>query len=287
MKIQSLSIVVPTNRCINDCAFCVSKQHTEDYGENRMNPSQPGYHQAIRDYQRRMAFARDNHCNTVMLTGDGEPTQNRQFLATFGDINRSLAQPFRWVSIQTAGALLTREYLDFLRDQVGVTTVSLSLSAPDDEKNAEYTGHHGEPVRIQELCNQIKDAGFNLRLSINMTDAWHWDAASFFQYAADRAADAVTFRILYASGDTPQARWIREHNVDDRIIESVRQYIKEYGRPLETLEFGQVRYDVHGISTVLDDDCMATEVKSQLKYLVMRPNCHLYTKWDSAASLLF
>lgn len=285
MKVQSLSIVVPTERCVNDCAFCVSKQHREDYGENRMNPQSPRYHNAVRDYQRRMAFARDNHCNTVMLTGDGEPTQNRQFLATFGDLNRSLAQPFRWISIQTAGALLTPEYLEFLRDQVGVTTVSLSLSAPDDHQNAVYTGHKGDPVNIMELCAQIKAAGFNLRLSINLTDAWH--GVDFFAYAAVHLADAVTFRILYASGDTPQAKWIMDHQASQATISWVKNYIYKHGRPLELLEFGQTRYDVLGISTVLDDDCMSTEAKEQLKYLVLRPNCRLYTKWDSTASLLF
>lgn len=31
MKIQSLSVVVPNQKCINNCAFCVSKMHTEDY----------------------------------------------------------------------------------------------------------------------------------------------------------------------------------------------------------------------------------------------------------------
>ena len=31
MKIQSLSIVVPTRKCVNNCAFCVSKTHDNDY----------------------------------------------------------------------------------------------------------------------------------------------------------------------------------------------------------------------------------------------------------------
>jgi len=32
MKIQSLSIVVPThNKCVNKCKFCVSRTHTNPY----------------------------------------------------------------------------------------------------------------------------------------------------------------------------------------------------------------------------------------------------------------
>ena len=37
MKIQSLSIVVPTkNHCVNKCAFCVSRTHTNPY-EDKIN----------------------------------------------------------------------------------------------------------------------------------------------------------------------------------------------------------------------------------------------------------
>jgi hypothetical protein len=31
MKIQSLSVVVPAKKCINDCKFCVSKMHESSY----------------------------------------------------------------------------------------------------------------------------------------------------------------------------------------------------------------------------------------------------------------
>ena len=31
MNIQSLSIVVPTHGCMNQCKFCVSRMHKEEY----------------------------------------------------------------------------------------------------------------------------------------------------------------------------------------------------------------------------------------------------------------
>lgn len=36
MKAQSLSVVVPNQRCINDCAFCVSKMSADTY-KNQMD----------------------------------------------------------------------------------------------------------------------------------------------------------------------------------------------------------------------------------------------------------
>lgn len=114
-----------------------------------------------------------------------------------------------------------------------------------------------------------------------------FDALAIFKKAADLGANQVTFRVLYADGETPQAKWIADHKAGGHAIGEIRKYIEIMGRPLERLAFGQIRYDVHGLSTVLDDDCMSTEAKEELKYLILRPNCKLYTKWDSTASLLF
>lgn len=294
MQIQPLSIVVPTEKCVNDCAFCVSKQHSEDYGQNRMAFNNPEIHKAIEDYKKRLAYARDNNCNAVMLTGDAEPTQNRAFLTLFGLLNESLSKPFRHISIQTAGAFLDQNYIEFLRDHVGVNTVSLSISSFVYDTNAEYTRAKAR-INIQNLCAKIKEAGLNLRISLNMTDHIYGDKqpdpATIFKYVNHYlGADQITFRVLYSdqsNPDCPQNQWIKEHAATPEYIESIKNYIREHGRPLEILAFGQTRYDVDGISTVLDDDCMSTQAKAELKYLVLRPNCKLYTKWDSTASLLF
>ena len=46
-------------------------------------------------------------------------------------------------------------------------------------------------------------------------------------------------------------------------------------------------YDIDEMSMVVDDDCMSGEVKEDVKYLILQPNCKLYTKWDDRGSLLF
>lgn len=277
MKIQSLSIVVPSEPCVNNCKFCVSRTHHENYHGDFDNVQ----------FLRRMAFARDNGCNTVMLTGVNEPQQNMPFLKNFGMLNRQLDKPFRWIEMQTAGTYLTKENLDDLYNLVGVSTISLSLSSLDDKKNMAYTG---APVlmSIEDMCKAIIDKGFNLRLSLNMTDTMEIDPVRTFDIAHHLGADQVTFRVLYkGENDCPQNRWITEHAMPGEIILDYKNYVKTNGRKLEVLEFGQIRYDVNGISVVVDDDCMSTVPKEELKYLVLRPNCKLYSKWDSKASLLF
>ena len=105
-------------------------------------------------------------------------------------------------------------------------------------------------------------------------------------------ADQLTCRALWTSEDgTPQAEWIKENVTDVTydIIEEFKKQVKEEGRYLDTLEYGADRYDFHNISTVIDDDSMSQsqEKKDAVKYLILRPNGHLYSKWDSKASLIF
>ena len=110
MNIQSLSICVPAKKCINDCKFCCSKMHGDDY-EDRFTPicSTMSY---IEDMKKRLQYTRDNGCNTLMLTGNNEPQQNKDFLRVLGIVNQSLSNPFKNIEIQTSGAFIDKDMLD-------------------------------------------------------------------------------------------------------------------------------------------------------------------------------
>ena len=289
MKIQSLSVVVPNIKCINNCAFCVSKMHTEKY-KNMINSNLPFYDLYQNDYIKRLEFARDNGCNTVMLTGNSEPQQNREFLQMFGTINRNLSKPFRWIEMQTTGVLLDDKYLRFLRNHVEITTISVSVSSFDNEINCLYNGTlEKRKVLIKNLCENIKKYDFNLRLSLNLTDSFNnFSPEDIFKYSKELGADQVTFRILYfQESQTEQGQWIKKHAADKELIENIKNYVQENGRPLERLDFGALKYSVDEISTVIDDDCMSTQEKETLKYLILRENCKLYSKWNDKGSLIF
>ena len=290
MVIQSLSVVVPTEKCINNCAFCVSHMHdtTENY-PNQLDHNKPFYDLYEEDYMARLDFARDNGCNTVMLTGNAEPQQNRAFLEKFGTMNRHLQKPFRWIEMQTTGTLLDDGYLRFLRNHVRVSTISISLSSFNSEENAEICGMR-KPVNLKWLCNEIKRYDFNLRLSINLTYAFEdMDPASILDTARNVfGADQVTFRKLYLSGNgTSQDKWIEANGASEECVQRIKNYILQNGKPLGQLEFGGTKYSLHGMSTVLDEDCMAKTPKAEYKYLILRPNCRLYSQWDDPASLIF
>lgn len=288
MIIQSLSVVVPTANCINNCAFCVAHMHQDEY-LNQLDHNKPFYDLYEEDYIARLEFARDNGCNTVMLTGNGEPQQNRAFLEKFGTMNRQLQKPFRWIEMQTTGTLLDDNYLRFLRNHVKVSTISISLSSFNSAENAQICGMR-DPVDLIWLCNEIKKYDFNLRLSINLTSTFDKYEPETILDGAKRIfhADQVTFRKLYVSGNnTCQDQWIAENGASAECVQRIRDYIRTYGKPLGQLEYGGTKYSLCGMSTVLDEDCMAKTPKAEYKYLILRPNCKLYSQWDDPASLIF
>lgn len=292
MNIQSLSIVVPNRSCINNCKFCVSRMHCEDIPYH-IQIDNPDFETHQSDYLKRLAFARDNGCNTVMLTGSSEPQQNKQFLQYFAEMNKRLEKPFRWIEMQTTGVLLDDGYLNFLRKSVGVNTISVSITSFDDEVNRSYVQMPEKyAVNLQELTKKIKSFGFNLRLSVNMTDyfnKYHQNAAGFFEDAKKLFnPDQMTIRLLYKSNDgSPQSDWVNEHACNEAVTNEIVDNVRSNGIQLERLPYGRIKYSYLGMSLVVDDDCMSKTAVEDYKYLILQPNCRLYSRWDDTASLIF
>ena len=287
MKIQSLSVVVPAKKCVNDCMFCVSKMHESEH-EDMMSHKNLYYDLYKKDYSNRLMFARDNGCNTVMLTGDCEPTQNRSFLAKFGDFNQALPDPFKVIEMQTAGNLLDSNMLYFLRHHVGVTTISLSVSDLwDDDNNCEIIGC--DFFQLANLCREIKKYRFNLRLSLNVLDNIESHSIyDTFERAKRFGADQVTFRKMYLWDNvTDEGKWLDEHNVKPIFWDKLNAVVESHGKVIDRLEYGRTKYSILDMGVVIDDDCMSQEVNDVAKYVILRPNAKLYSKWETKASLIF
>ena len=289
LKIQSLSIAVPAG-CGNRCKYGVCYMHRNKYA-NQIENNARYFDIYEKDYINRMAYARDNGCNSVMLTGDGEPLLNRDFLKLFSHWNRLLAKPFRQIELQTSGQTLDDEYLYFLRSTVGVSVISLSVSALDSTENRNYNNPISEQywVDIAHLSSEIKRHDFTLRLSLNLTDWFNnVPVTDIFSTSKALGANQLLFRVLYEDGgDSEEERWVQNHSCAPTKISEIREFIAVKGRALNRLPFGAIKYSVEGISCVLDEDCMHREVTEDLKYLVLQPDCKLYSHWSDVGSLVF
>lgn len=287
MNVQSVSICVPAC-CPNDCKFCVSKLHT--------NPYKNLYKKDMTSYQinlsNRLKYAKENGVNCVILTGTGEPLMNMDYISYFTGVNMKIDSPFRHIELQTSGISLDEEKLEKLQFY-NINTISLSISSLNSKKNQDYNGINDiYYFNITELCKNIKSWGFNLRLSLNLTDDFeNFDSiSSLFGYLKESGADQITFRKLYKNSNMPASKvnsWIAQHRCKDEIVNLIEEYIRLRGTALYKLSFGATKYDVHGMSVVLDDDCMNTETKNDLKYFIIREDGKLYTHWDKKGSLIY
>jgi sulfatase maturation enzyme AslB (radical SAM superfamily) len=291
MKVQSFSIDVP-GKCPHNCKPCVSimssnKKFYIDKLTGNLDSSETFF--AYRD---RMAYAREK-TDTVILTGTrSEPILNKEFLNFFSKVNYSLHNPFYNIEIQTAGYGLDAEMLDYLK-LIGVKTISLSLFSLDSYINHKIVQTKYKNFFIFNKCILIKEKGFNLRICLNLNKEGFGDHIFNLNLVLERLlhmkVDQVTFRKLYHNNNIklPQTKWVIENQLSDENWKTLNQDIELYGKYIRTLDFGAKVYSIKGISTVIDNDCMAKENKNDLKYLIIRRNIRLYTTWDDEGSLLF
>lgn len=295
MKIQSLSVVVPGSGCINNCPYCVSKTRNDDeLYVNQLEQNLPFYDLYLNDYIKRLEFCRDNGCNTIVLTGNIEPQQNKRFLVDFGLMMRLMERPFRNIEIQTTGVTIDKNMLRFLRNHVGVNTIALSINSMSDVENREYLysvqGNRG--YCFTGFCEMVKTYDFNLRLCLNLTEHFNRrDIDLLFDDCKKLGADQVTLRKLYApvgKVNSPQSLWIATHSIEPYRYKQIQDYVTSFPS-LRKLEYGQTAYSVKGMSVICDSDCMAKNTKKHedFKYLILRPNGKLYGLWDDPASLIF
>lgn len=284
MKIQSLSIVVPTEKCICRCPFCISKNQNQVY-PNYMDESQQDYHIHLTQYMKRLQYAKDNGCNNIIITGTGEPQQNKNFLNMFGMMMKQI--PFSNIELQTTGVLLDEDTIKFLRDHVGVSTISLSTA---------YFENHfifiGVPrlYTLEDICLLVKSHHMKLRLSINLTsfiEEHHDSMYDLFEMCRDQYhADQLTFRVLQSSFNSKQSTWIEKYEASEEFINDLTEYIHDHGRPMTPLDYGATPYAIDDMSVVVDHDCQDRRISDDIRYLILRPDCQLYSKWDDKGSII-
>ena len=185
--------------------------------------------------------------------------------------------------------MLDEESVAHLR-VIGVTTISFSISNIfDNDRNLELIGCHEKlKFDLVEAINLVKKYDFNLRLSLNLVNDYdNYTVQHVIDRCKELGADQVTFRKLYKSELNNEIdKWI-EKNASTKFYDELVQYVKNCGKFLGVLPFGASSYNIDEMSVVIDDDCMAEDVKETHKYLVLRENCKVYTRWETKASLVF
>ncbi len=284
MKAQSLSIVVPTKGCVNNCPFCVSKTHRNvniNFTEEQVFS--------------RLKYAKDVGINNVILTGTGEALQNYSYMQMITRVNYEIG--FQNIELQTTGVMLHEvENLRFLADRLQVKTISISIcDIFNDEANMEYMQvPENLRFKLKDLIYDLKIIGFNIRLSINLLGIYsNKTFTEVHNQAKTLGADQVTFRKLWKPKeplmDDGISGWISSFGCHEEVIIEYSDQIKHFGVPIRKLMFGTTIYSVDGIAYVVDEDCMSDELlpKDEVRYFILQADGKLYTKWNDKGSLIF
>lgn len=200
-----------------------------------------------------------------------------------------MATPFKSIEMQTTGVMLDSETLIHLRE-IGVTTMSFSISNIfSNERNLDIIGCKDKlKFNVFEVIKLVKKYDFNLRLSLNLVNDYdNYTVEQVIDRCNELGADQVTFRKLYKSDLNNEIdQWIEE-NASEKFYDDLVEYVKKNGKFLGVLPFVPSIYDIKEMSMVIDDDCMSEQSKDIYKYLVLRENCKLYTRWETKSSLVF
>jgi len=281
VDVRSMSIMVPTHGCVNSCKFCVSKisQLKDEYKDLAKEDI------FEEEYFKKFKKVSEMGCEYAILTGTGEPIQNKPFLSMIGEMNKSLEKPFK-LEIQTSGVMLNDANLDFLKNEVGVYLISLSVSNMfNDKSNANLVRMHERlKFDLKDLCHRIKSKGFILRLSLNLVNVYNdIKPAKVVDRLHELKADQATLRVLWSGKDDNEiSRWILSNKVSDTFVEQMEFYCMDRGR---NLGGNYPKYQIGNLTIVIDDDCMAEHSVGEIRYLILRSDCNLYTRWDTKSSL--
>ena len=259
--------------------------HHEDYGTCILHNNQP----IPRSYLDRIEFVRDEGCNSMILTGTAEPQQNLEFIFKLLDCNKNLRKPFYNITIQTTASGLTPKDIKDLAD-AGVTTFALSMSSFNELVHWEITNtpKNKQTITFGRLFDEVEKNNMNLRVCFNLTDEFiSINPYYYFNWAEECGVDQVTFRKIYTDGNGSEAEWVRAHEFPQEKFDAIGEYIRNNGIPITRLPYGFIQYSVHGISTVIDSNCMSKDNINEMKYAILRPNGHLYSRWDDTGSLIF
>jgi len=281
LNVRSLSIMVPTKKCINSCKFCVSKISQKKAQYDNLSDDE-----AFEElYFEKFKMVSEMGCENAILTGTGEPLQNKKFLSMIGRLNKKLNKPFH-IEIQTTGALLNIQNLNFLKNEVGVSLISLSVSNIfNDESNADIITMP-EKIRfnLKKLCYDIKSLDFVLRISLNLVNIYNkYEPKQIIDRLKTLKADQAIFRVLWAGKEDDEiSNWIRNNSVAQDFIKKVQLYLETFGKKISA---NFPLYLIQNISIVVDEDCMAEKTSNEIRYLILRSDCNLYTKWDTKTSI--
>lgn len=274
MRAQNLTISVPYKGCDKDCPYCVSKMT----GYMDTDDDEQFYWNMVKA----RTVAKAAQVSSILITGKGEPTLNKNACERIGEVFSEFP-----IEMQTNGISMLKNWTKnktiFGSDYL--STVAFSIDSLAQWKE------------LSDMMKFIRKYGMLVRATLNLTDKFSEDFD--FGYAIELAKETNVHQLSFRNIVVPKGltegcidviKWITEHKCAEayqRVIDQF-SYLKDDARVLRTLPFGAVVYDFEGIAVTMFDECVqSVNHNEDIRSLIYQEDGHMYTSWDSPASILF
>lgn len=284
MKATSLSVNL-AGPCNARCPFCVaSATWKTDHDDNRF--LRQGLLRALR-------YAAWHDVDTVLITGSGEPTLQRDLVLRVLEQAEEVGIPVS--ELQTNGLLLARDpgYLDELQ-AAGLDVVALSVAGVTAESSSRRMGIE---LDWPALCRSVAQRGLVCRLSLNLTA----DDGPFLRDELPAFCDGLvalgvhqlTLRQLGVpprpvESDESRRRmaWVRDNALPPADVAQLHGRVAAEGTLLRTLSYGARVVDYRGLSVCVATCMTETAAPDEIRSLILQPDGHLYHSWNHRGSIL-
>lgn len=270
MKAQTLAICIPGNLCDKKCPYCVS---------NMTWAPQKDWFMWGANLSLVRAFAERADVMDVIITGKGEPM-------ICADAVRTIATMFRMfpVILQTNGIILNNNLTELHDSNIDVIAVSVDSPEQFEKLKSLWAGVNAAG-RISRatvvLTSEVIDRPFVWW--IGMAKSLGVRQLSFRQVAIPR--DTVL-----SMEATKTVEWINKNVKEAEVVSWLDDYMKHIVdfQVVRRLSYGAVVRDVNGIAVTFFEYCVQDENgEDDIRSLIYNQDGHLYTTWNSPASMIF
>ena len=265
MKANNITICVPSLGCTRSCPYCISKMTPDSIGTAKFNEER---------VRLSLSFAQTLGATSLLITSRGEPLKNMEDVRMILKVAREKLIP---TEIQTNGDV--GEYARELAEG-GLSVYVVSID------NA------GQVERQSGLYRDILANSMILRWTVVLHDvSMKMSVHEWLALAETHGVRQLTFRKLTVPSnprDTVPAKWIEDnvHNLGDWMRE-LEKYVANR-KVVRTLSFGPKVVEAGSISLTYFPYCIQESGnEDELRSLILRDDGHVYTDWNSMASVLF
>lgn len=282
MEAGNLTLSVPYRGCDKECPYCVSRM--------------TGYMKAdelliLRNLPKVERTALTARVESVLITGKGEPVLSlpnlRRYIQVFSDYNVELqtnGKALIWDFAQKKTSQGGEELLEFLWYD-GLNVLAISVDSVQDLQNP----------YMDPFLSHAMSLGIVIRLTVNVSDLLGADPETLIHYCKERQVSQLTFRKLTIPENPKHegtVNWILEHAPEplwDQFAQEIKRILQKRGRLLRTLNHGETVWEVDGtVSLSWSDYCIQERDNgTNIRSLVFQEDGHLYTSWNSPASILY